>query len=571
MPWSKSINIFTRAHWKLSSRAARLIEDFQYLIVDFFLFRFIRIGVGRSDLRAFPCSNNITIVLFNERDLYSLKLLGILANCWRLNGFEIHALIGSNFTFFGKLYMSLFGINRFVVYKPEFDINRLPRSVADDILDMQSNIDDGITTKSLVSLKYADTDIGRCVFGQLTRYLKLGSLDFNDAAHINLLKEAIKEYICHAYALKSHDQLLGSSCFLTYEVNYPPYSILIDYVLHNNKQVVQVIQPYQDDALILKNVTSDNKRLHPAAVEEWTLKAVSDNFSLPVVSAAVYEILQRRYNGYWHLQKRNQNKTFYHTKSEICNTLLLDSEKPIAVIFSHVPWDANLFYGEDLFESFDDWFISTLLEAAKNKNVSWVIKIHPANVWKNTLELTSPRYEENRLLEKTFKSLPEHIKLLSPLTPISTLSLFENADYGITVRGTPGLEMACFGKAVITAGTGRYSNLGFTHDSHSKHHYLFKIRHIHNIPLLSKNQSQLAQIHLYILFAIIPFKLFSFKTVPRSPGSSRLNMQLLSQSVESIPEFHLIYSWYLRSFDTCYCSPALSDLSRTFGRINSSN
>ena len=36
------------------------------------------------------------------------------------------------------------------------------------------------------------------------------------------------------------------------------------------------------------------------------------------------------------------------------------------------------------------------------------------------------------------------------------IHLFKVIDYGITVRGTIGIELPCFGIPVITAGTGRY-------------------------------------------------------------------------------------------------------------------
>jgi len=51
--------------------------------------------------------------------------------------------------------------------------------------------------------------------------------------------------------------------------------------------------------------------------------------------------------------------------------------------------------------------------------------------------------------------------VLLPDTKISTLSLYRFADDGVTVRGTPGLEIACFGKPAFTAGTGTYAGLGF--------------------------------------------------------------------------------------------------------------
>ena len=44
------------------------------------------------------------------------------------------------------------------------------------------------------------------------------------------------------------------------------------------------------------------------------------------------------------------------------------------------------------------------------------------------------------------------------------LFFFQNIDFALTVRGTVGCELACYGVPVITAGTGRYSHQGFTVD-----------------------------------------------------------------------------------------------------------
>ena len=75
--------------------------------------------------------------------------------------------------------------------------------------------------------------------------------------------------------------------------------------------------------------------------------------------------------------------------------------------------------------------------------------------------------------------------MLDAYTDISTLSLYEIADYCLTVRGTTGIEGACFGCNVLTAGTGRYDGKGFTIDSKSPSEYLKKIENIHQISVMS--------------------------------------------------------------------------------------
>ena len=51
------------------------------------------------------------------------------------------------------------------------------------------------------------------------------------------------------------------------------------------------------------------------------------------------------------------------------------------------------------------------------------------------------------------QKLPKHVKLIFPDSEISPLSWMKFTDYGITVRGTSGIELAALGKQVLIAGT----------------------------------------------------------------------------------------------------------------------
>lgn len=139
--------------------------------------------------------------------------------------------------------------------------------------------------------------------------------------------------------------------------------------------------------------------------------------------------------------------------------------------------------------------------------------MHPANLWKRARENTKSELAEIALICEKVGELPAHVKLLYPNTDIGTWSLFQAADYGITVRGTIGMELPCFGKPVFTAGTGRYSGLGFTIDSAAKEEYLDKLAKIHEYPLLTEEQTLLAKKHAYAAFRLRPWPMKSFRAV----------------------------------------------------------
>ena len=111
-----------------------------------------------------------------------------------------------------------------------------------------------------------------------------------------------------------------------------------------------------------------------------------------------------------------------------------------------------------------------LKEDGELSNKYVLFKCYPANTVKNYKEKSSI-FAETEAIKKNFKSLPHNIKILDHECNISTFSLFKFIDCCITVRGTVGIEAACFGIPVITAGTGRYNDLGFTIDSNNINDY----------------------------------------------------------------------------------------------------
>ena len=64
-------------------------------------------------------------------------------------------------------------------------------------------------------------------------------------------------------------------------------------------------------------------------------------------------------------------------------------------IFSHVLWDANMFFGRDLFADQEEWFVETVRAACANDAVNWIVKLHPANVWKRRRDHVSGELDEH--------------------------------------------------------------------------------------------------------------------------------------------------------------------------------
>lgn len=334
----------------------------------------------------------------------------------------------------------------------------------------------------------------------------------------------------------------------------------VDVAIARGIPVVQFIQPSRDDALVFKRLNRVTRRVHANSVAPEVLDRLTREPWTPQHQQALDEEFRRRYGGVWQIQARNQPGTVDVSAAEIREELKLDAAKPTAVVFSHVLWDATLFFGRDLFDNYGHWFVETVKAAAVNPNLNWIIKLHPANLWKRKLAGVTAEQEELRMIREAVGELPDHVRLLMPQTRISTLSLFRMADVGVTVRGSVGYEMPCFGIPVVTAGTGRYSGLGFTLDHDSAEEYLATLARLHTVSRLSPREAHLAKVHAYALLVRRQWPFTSFRATMGTTVTDPLNQNfhLTSRSFAEIArngDLAAFADWVESGVDVDYLAP----------------
>ena len=83
---------------------------------------------------------------------------------------------------------------------------------------------------------------------------------------------------------------------------------------------------------------------------------------------------------------------------------------------------------------------------------------------------------------------------------INTYSIIELTDICMTVCGTCGLEMGCYGKPTINAGNSLYSGYGFNYEPKTREDYIELIRNIDQISKLNSKQIRAAKIVAYQIF-----------------------------------------------------------------------
>lgn len=340
---------------------------------------------------------------------------------------------------------------------------------------------------------------------------------------------------------------------------YSPSGEFFDLCVSGNIPVITWNAAHKNDSLMLKRYTADNHSVHPSSLSTRTWNAMQQIPWTTEHWEALRGELERCYNsGEWYGEVGTQFNKKALDRASLIKHLGVDPNKKIAVIFPHIFWDATFFWGKDLFENYEDWFIQSIQAACKNNHLNWVIKVHPANLVKDKRDGFSGESSELAAIRKAIGTLPPHVKLLAANTDISTLSLFSAIDYCITVRGTVGIEAACFGIPVLTAGTGRFDRLGFTIDANSKEEYLARISRIETINTLDAQKTELARRYAYGFLLCRPVQLQSMKIRYQQTASADLDVQYqikTDQQLRNAEDLRSIAHWILSEYEDYFQLP----------------
>jgi hypothetical protein len=433
--------------------------------------------------------------------VYQLKLEGMLGKALQLRGWRPVVLVPAR-SWVPRRYLEAFGIEDFV---------SLEDYAGGDASDEARRILAAEPTLAdLRELTFHGAAIGRNVLATVSRALHDGAVDPRDPRVRQTLAELLPRTLEATVAAERLLDELKPELVLFLERNYAAEAPVSDVALERGVDVIQYVSGPQDDTLVFKRFTEETRRIHPRSLSEESWERVRAMPWTPERDAELDEEFARRYGNVWALTRRMQGWTKERSRDEVMGALRLDPAKRTAVLYSHILWDANMFYGDDLFADQEEWFVETVRAAAANPRVNWIVKLHPANVWKLRREGLEDVRDEETAIRDAIGEPPPHVAVVRPDSDISTRSIFGVTDYGITIRGSVGFELPCFGVPVLTAGTGFYSGRGFTVDSATPEEYLAHLRRIEELPPLSPEQVELARRHAHALFRLRPLRFTSF-------------------------------------------------------------
>jgi hypothetical protein len=376
------------------------------------------------------------------------------------------------------------------------------------------------TLSDWLALEYQGVHVGRFVAAMAQRRYR-ARLDFADPAFRDDLRSRLALSVRHTIAAARMIRELKPDCVLVMDRGYTGQGEVFDLAINQGIDTLVWNLGYKSNRLVFKRYNVNNERDHHLCPSADSWRRIS---SIPWNSENGNTIRQELFECYQTQDWFSLNGAQYDKKilsQQVTRQKLgLSADKKVAVIFPHILWDGSFFWGKDIFSDYTHWLEETIRAAAANPRLEWIVKLHPAHMAKGRQMNDTVRPLEFDVIERTVGILPDHVKLVHPDTEISTFSLFQIADYAVTVRGTVGIESGLFGIPVVTAGTGRYDRRGFTLDSSTREEYLQKLDTLETYPRLSAEQVEIAERYAYGVFIGRPLSLSSLSLAYARDGKA---------------------------------------------------
>ena len=353
--------------------------------------------------------------------------------------------------------------------------------------------------------------IGRNALSLAARRLRIGRFELSNSAHRSVVEDCLAEALLGKRIASRIVAAEKPTLALFNERGYSPAGEVFDGCVLAGVDCVQWMGSPQSDALLYKRYSISTRDTHPFALgaETWA-QIQAEPFTPDQEQRMLAHIAANYSDGGWFKRQQLQVGKPVFSVADTRRKLGVAEGRKVAVIFSHIFYDATFFYGSSLFADYEEWLIECVRCAIANPALDWVVKVHPVNVWRSKMDGKPMEQLEAQAIVREFGELPAHVRILPADSEINTYSLFGAIDYGLTVRGTIGMELPAFGIPVVTAGTGRYSGAGFTMDPASQQEFRALLARLHEMPRLDTATQRLARMYLWATFVRRPVPMQTF-------------------------------------------------------------
>lgn len=442
------------------------------------------------------------VLIFGFSDVQTSLVERVIGTAFELAGMK-PVVMGSRSPLSRKTY-NLLGFQD--LHTSPTIISTKARRIASDVMKNTSS------EKELFEFTYNQVPCGKYVLATLMRSTRKGAFDFKDPETFHALTTGLAKSISVIELAKKRLDIVKPNALVLVDRGYTPFAEFSSLCIARDIPVFTWNMAQRSGLIVMKRFKSHNTDLHHHSLSEKTWhKLIQLSWCNEYAEASERELVDSYMGGDWYGEVGTQFHVSTYDKETLLKRLSLDARKKTAIIFPHIFWDGTFFWGEDLFDNYEQWFREVLKIASQNTNLNWIIKVHPANLVKDARDRSTVEHSEITVLNDVLGSLPKHICLIEASSDVSTLSLFSIMDYCLTVRGTIGIEAAYRGIPVLTAGTGRYDRRGFTMDFNNREDYLDQLKNLENVQPLTPQENDLAKKFAFGTFVVRPIKLSSVK------------------------------------------------------------
>lgn len=459
-------------------------------------------------------------VLFNAmEDIDSIAVQIPLFVAFRKAGFRPIILLSARSSGWLEEAYRLVGVDDFLYYEDcvERSFNPLASEIIDGVQDVSE----------LLTVMHKDMSVGKYALASFIRVNRNGNPDLGDGTVRLALTQALSTAINFADGVAQMVDGCGATTAVIADRGYSPQGQAFDRILRRGGVCFSWNSFFRSGILMLKRYGDATRDQHPSSLSTETWERIRSMEWTDRHWRYLQEHIVSTYkSGEWFSSCGTQTNTVYADKAAILSKLGLDPAKKTAVVFPHIVWDSSYFWGEDLFENYETWLRATIRTLVTNSSVNWIIKVHPANVIKDWRDGITNQVVEERIIEEEVGEAPPHVAMLPANTDLSTEGILDMTDFCVTVRGTVGIEAAVRGIPVIIAGTGRYSDLGFTVDHPTRDAYLDTLKKLPAVPPLTDSQIELARRFAYGLFISRPTPISSVPFGFGQDGKGKLEVDI---------------------------------------------
>jgi hypothetical protein len=467
-----------------------------------------------------PPARHVLLVSLSD-DPQEIRLAALLGKSVQLQGGRMSVLVFRAARRSARLFRAL-GLTELVYYE-DFVPGR--RGLDPETL---GGLERCRTVADYKAFEVEGVRVGRQALSTVVRSSHEPRVDLGDPAVRLAIRRTVEYAVESIHVGNGVLDTVAPDCLLMLERGYAGLGSLFDRALVRGIPVIQWQSAHRDDAFFLKRYTLDAREFHARSLEQSTWKRLLEVGLTEEREAALAREMAAQEEGKWFLSRRTRHAAQGENLDALRDSLGLDRDRKVAVLFSHVLWDASMFYGRDLFSDQGQWFEETVRVAAEDDRVQWLVKLHPSLYWKLRFDGVHEDPAELEMIREAVGHLPTHMHLVRPDDRVSNVDLFRIIDAGVTIRGTVGIELPPLGVPVITAGTSDYSGKGFTLDADTVEQYVANLRSIADLERLSAEQVRLAKLYAFGIYCVRPwrFESFSIDYLPLDEAGDTLEHRL---------------------------------------------